>query len=60
MAVKINRSEKFIELPSMSLDDLEKITRQLDQDYAVALVFDMMSEMDETGLQKVRDWLAHD
>ena len=58
MAVKINRSEKFIELPPLSLEDLEKIARQLNQDYAVDFAIGLMCEMDESGLQKIRDWLA--
>jgi hypothetical protein len=60
MTVKINRSEKFIDLPALSLEELEKITRQLNQDYAVDLVIGMMCEMNEEGLQKVRDWLAEE
>jgi len=58
MAVKINRSEKFIELAPLSLEDLEKIARQLNQDYAVDFVIGLMCEMNDDGLQKVRDWLA--
>ena len=55
---RIDRKANFLELPSISMDDLHKIAQQMNKDEYVDFVCCLICEMDEEQIEKIKAHLA--